>query len=160
MRDTPAFHPETFIMWETRNKPATTTPTRTLHVPQSARAHFGATTSIKGRIQSREDIYIDGDFQGTLDVAGCQLTVGPNGRVSANALAREVIVFGAMNGDVDATGKVSVRQSGTLIGDIRAAGIVIEDEAYFKGKIDIITKERSAEESAGGPIDIAARRTA
>src|SRR5256885_8511326 len=60
-------------------------------------------------------------------------------------------VLGAMNGDVAASEKVAIRKSGTLIGDIRTAGIVIDDDAYFKGKIDIVAPEhlRSEERRVG-----------
>lgn len=105
---------------------------------QSQSAVVGQTMTIRGSIQSSEDLYIDGDVEGTLDLTGCRLTVGPHGRVAANALAREVIVIGEMKGDVKVTSKVAIRTNGRLIGDIKAAGIVIDDDGYFKGKIDII----------------------
>ena len=107
-------------------------------------AVVGETMTIKGSIQSSEDLYIDGNVEGTLDLTGCRLTVGPNGKVTANAVAREVIVIGQMKGDVDVTSKVAIRTSGGLIGDIKAAGIVIDDDAYFKGKIDIIMPAKPA----------------
>jgi cytoskeletal protein CcmA (bactofilin family) len=107
-------------------------------------AVVGETMTIKGSIQSSEDLYIDGNVEGTLDLTGCRLTVGPNGKVTANAVAREVIVIGQMKGDVDVTSKVAIRTSGRLIGDIKAAGIVIDDDAYFKGKIDIIMPAKPA----------------
>jgi cytoskeletal protein CcmA (bactofilin family) len=105
---------------------------------QSQSAVVGETMTIKGSIQSSEDLYIDGDVEGTLDLTGCRLTVGPHGKVAANAVAREVIVIGQMRGDVEVTSKVAIRTNGRLIGDIKAAGIVIDDDAYFKGKIDIV----------------------
>jgi cytoskeletal protein CcmA (bactofilin family) len=105
---------------------------------QTQSAVVGQTMTIKGSIQSSEDLYIDGDVEGSLDLTGCRLTVGPHGKVAANALAREVIVIGQMKGDVEVTSKVAIRTNGRLIGDIKAAGIVIDDDAYFKGKIDII----------------------
>jgi cytoskeletal protein CcmA (bactofilin family) len=105
---------------------------------QAQSAVVGQTMMIKGSIQSSEDMYIDGDVEGTLDLTGCRLTVGPHGKVAANAIAREVIVIGQMKGDVDVTSKVAIRTNGRLIGDIKAAGIVIDDDAYFKGNIDIV----------------------
>jgi cytoskeletal protein CcmA (bactofilin family) len=105
---------------------------------QAQSAVVGQTMMIKGSIQSSEDMYIDGDVEGTLDLTGCRLTVGPHGKVAANAIAREVIVIGQMKGDVDVTSKVAIRTNGRLIGDIKAAGIVIDDDAYLKGNIDIV----------------------
>ncbi len=101
-------------------------------------AVIGVGMAIKGSIESNEDLYIDGEVQGTLVLKGCRLVIGPNGTVDANATAREVVVLGKLNGDVHATERISIRTSGSLIGDIQAAGIVIEDDAYFKGKIDIV----------------------
>lgn len=104
-------------------------------------AVVGQGMTIKGQIQSKQDMYIDGDIQGTLELPGYRLTIGPNGKAEAGAKAREVIVMGAISGDVEATERISIREGGKLIGDIRTAGIVIEDGAYFKGMIDIIRKE-------------------
>jgi cytoskeletal protein CcmA (bactofilin family) len=73
--------------------------------------------------------------------------VGPHGKVAADATAREVVVLGNMNGDVNVTGKIAIRTSGTLVGNIRAAGIVIDDDAYFKGKIDIVNERMDREDS-------------
>jgi cytoskeletal protein CcmA (bactofilin family) len=114
----------------------------------SSTAVIGATMAIKGKIESKEDLYIDGDVQGSLDLKGCRLTVGPHGKVSANAIAREVIVLGEMKGNVDATEKIAIRTSGSLIGDIRASGIVIDDDAYFKGSIDIVAGRETSEEKS------------
>ena len=111
---------------------------------QTQSAVVGQTMTIRGSIQSSEDLYIDGDVEGTLDLTGCRLTVGPHGKVAANALAREVIVIGQMKGDVEVTSKVAIRTNGRLIGDIKAAGIVIDDDAYFKGKIDIVMNRSAA----------------
>jgi cytoskeletal protein CcmA (bactofilin family) len=111
---------------------------------QTQSAVVGQTMTIKGSIQSSEDLYIDGDVEGSLDLTGCRLTIGPHGKVAANALARELIVIGQMKGDVEVTSKVAIRTNGRLIGDIKAAGIVIDDDAYFKGKIDIIMNRSAA----------------
>ena len=66
------------------------------------------------------------------------LTVGPNGKVKGNIKAQEVAIFGSVNGNVEVTSKISIREQGSLIGDIRGAGIRIDDGAYFKGSVDII----------------------
>jgi len=67
-----------------------------------------------------------------------RLTVGPNGRVQASIKAREIVVLGAVHGNVEATDKIDIRKDAKLIGDIKTARIVIEDGAYFKGSIDIV----------------------
>ncbi|MDQ6706106.1 MAG: polymer-forming cytoskeletal protein [Acidobacteriota bacterium] len=110
--------------------------------------------TIIGQIQSRQDMYIDGDVQGSLELEGCRLTVGPNGKADAGAKAREIIILGVVNGDVDASDKLAVRQGGRLVGNIRTAGVIIEDGAYFKGSIDIVM--RTGEPTAAEPAARAA----
>jgi cytoskeletal protein CcmA (bactofilin family) len=101
-------------------------------------AILGKNVQVKGEIHSQEDLTIDGDVQGTVELDGHRLTIGPNGRLQANGVkAREVIVMGKMNGSVQATEKVYIRKDAQLVGDVQTAGIVIEDGAYFKGGIDI-----------------------
>jgi len=106
--------------------------------PPRGVAILGKNVQVKGEIFSQEDLTIDGDVQGTVDVNGHRLTIGPNGKLQANGVkAREVIVMGKMNGSVQATEKVYIRKDAHLVGDVQTAGIVIEDGAYFKGGIDI-----------------------
>ena len=96
--------------------------------------------SIKGEIRAQEELFVDGDVEGVLE-SHSSLTVGPNGKVRANIKAREVIVYGALRGNVDVTEKIAIREQGSLVGDIKAAGISIDDGAYFKGSIDIVRPE-------------------
>jgi cytoskeletal protein CcmA (bactofilin family) len=95
---------------------------------------------IKGEIHTREDLMVDGDVDGVLQ-SDSVLTVGPNGKVRANIKAREVVIFGKVQGDVEVSGKIAIREQGSLIGNIKSAGIGIDDGAYFKGSIDIMRPE-------------------
>lgn len=128
-------------MWEqSKNlKPTTPEPTPTPHT-----AVIGRNMVIIGKVHSSEDLYVDGEVQGTLDVENCRLTIGPNGKANAGAKAREVEVMGRIDGDVETVEKICIRRGGELVGDIKAAGIVIEDGAYFKGSIDIIRRAPEA----------------
>ena len=101
----------------------------------------GKAVIVKGEIHSREDLYIDGEIQGTVELMESKLTIGPNGKIQASIRAREVVVFGAVQGNVEAFEKIDIRKDAKLVGDIRTARIVIEDGAYFKGSIDIIKPE-------------------
>ncbi len=101
----------------------------------------GKAVVVKGEIHSREDLYIDGEIQGTVDLLESKLTIGPNGKIQATIRAREVVVFGTVQGNVEATEKIDIRKEAKLVGDIRTARIVIEDGAFFKGSIDIIKPE-------------------
>jgi cytoskeletal protein CcmA (bactofilin family) len=136
-------------MWEERKpaNPVTRTPNTELPpaAPKSTAATghiavIGRNMVIIGKVQSSEDLYVDGEVRGTLDVENCRLTIGPNGKANAGAKAREVEVMGRIDGNVETVDKISIRRGGELVGDIKAAGIVIEDGAYFKGSIDIIRK--------------------
>jgi cytoskeletal protein CcmA (bactofilin family) len=106
-------------------------------MPRSS-AVLGQSVVVKGQIFSQEDLTIEGDVQGTIDLGDHRLTVGPKGKVIVDTIkAREVIVMGSLKGSIDAIDKVFIRKDAQLIGDVQTAGIVIEDGAYFKGGIDI-----------------------
>jgi cytoskeletal protein CcmA (bactofilin family) len=102
---------------------------------------IGKAVTIIGDIVSAEDLFVDGDIQGNLDVKSSRLTIGPNGKAKSNVRAREVIIQGKVQGDVDASQKITIRREGSLVGNIRTTGIIIEDDAYFKGSIDIVRKD-------------------
>ena len=95
---------------------------------------------IKGEIRAREELMVDGEVEGMLESQSV-LTVGPNGKVRAGIKAREVIIFGSVRGNVEVVEKIAIREQGSLVGDIKAAGISIDDGAYFKGSIDIVRPE-------------------
>ncbi len=95
----------------------------------------------KGQIFSREDLTIDGEIEGSVELHEHRLTVGPNGKLQAGVKAREVVVLGTIHGNVEASDKIDIRKDAKLVGDIKTARIVIEDGAYFKGSIDIARPE-------------------
>ena len=104
-------------------------------------AVLGKSVIVKGQIFSREDLTIDGEVEGTVELQEHRLTVGPNGKVLASVKAREIVVLGTIHGNVEASEKIDIRKEAKLVGDIKTARIVIEDGAYFKGNIDIIRAE-------------------
>lgn len=93
--------------------------------------------TIKGEIRAKEELVVDGEVEGTLESQSL-ITVGANGKVHCNIKAREVIIFGSVRGNVDVSEKIAIREQGSLVGDIKTAGISIDDGAYFKGSIDIV----------------------
>jgi cytoskeletal protein CcmA (bactofilin family) len=113
-------------------------------------ASIGKAAKICGQIYSKEDLYVDGDVEGTIELRANRLTIGPHGKVRANVTAHEVVILGNVQGNVDASNKLEVRKDATLVGDIKTARIVIEDGAYFKGSIDIV-KPEPAKSSSGAP---------
>jgi cytoskeletal protein CcmA (bactofilin family) len=112
---------------------------------------IGKAMVIKGHIRSKENMHVDGEVEGTLELSNSRLTVGPNGKVAANASAREVEVIGSITGDVEATHKITILIGGRLIGDLKTPGIVIEDGAYFTGKIEIGTSEAQVDTKTPEP---------
>jgi len=106
--------------------------------------NIGRTVTIKGDIHSEEDLLIDGQVEGTLDLGQHRLVVGPNAQVRARILAREVEVQGVVNGNVEAVERIILRKSSKLIGDLKMAGVVIEDGANFKGSIEMTRPQGTA----------------
>jgi cytoskeletal protein CcmA (bactofilin family) len=104
-------------------------------------ASIGKAVRVVGQIYSKEDLYVDGDLEGTVEALEHKLTIGPNGTVHASVKAREVVALGTIQGNVEATEKIEIRKDAKLVGDIKTARIIIEDGAYFKGSIDIMKAE-------------------
>ncbi|HEY1755324.1 MAG TPA: polymer-forming cytoskeletal protein [Bryobacteraceae bacterium] len=111
------------------------------HHETARTAVLGKSVIVKGQIFSREDLTIDGEVEGTVELQEHRLTIGPNGKVRASVKARELVVLGTIHGNVETTDKIDIRKEAKLVGDIRTARIVIEDGAYFKGNIDIVRAE-------------------
>jgi cytoskeletal protein CcmA (bactofilin family) len=107
-------------------------------------ATIGKSVVVRGELSGSEDLYVDGEVEGSISLRGQSLTIGPNGRVRANLEARNVIVHGSVDGNVIASDRVDLRKSASLTGDISTARVAIEDGAYFKGTIDIQKSEPAA----------------
>jgi cytoskeletal protein CcmA (bactofilin family) len=122
-----------------------TQPTRPLDTrPEPARggvAILGKSVILKGQVYGREDVTIDGEVEGTVELQEHRLTVGPTGKVVATIKAREIVVLGTVQGNIETREKIEIRKDAKVVGDIRTARIVIEDGAFFKGSIDIVRAE-------------------
>lgn len=104
-------------------------------------ASIGKAVKIVGQIFSKEDLFVDGEVEGTVEALEHKLTIGPNGSVKAAIKVREVVALGSVQGNVEATDKIEIKKEARLVGDIKTARIIIEDGAYFKGSIDIVKPE-------------------
>lgn len=110
-------------------------------------ASIGKAVKISGQIHSKEDLYVDGEVEGTIELPDHRLTIGPsgkvhsNGKVASNVRAREVVILGNVQGNVHASDKLEVRRDASVVGDIKTGRIVIEDGAHLKGSIDIVKHE-------------------
>ena len=129
---TPRYQPSPALTVAPAPVPAAPAPKQT--------AAIGASMHIKGDIRTREELLVDGEVEGSMESQSL-LTVGPNGKVRANIKAREVVIYGSVRGNVEVSEKICIREQGSLIGDIKSAGISIDDGAYFKGSIDITRPE-------------------
>ena len=123
-------------------------------------AVLGKSVIVKGQIYSREDLTIDGEVEGTVELQEHRLTVGPNGKVTAGVKAREIVVLGTIHGNVETTDKIDIRKDAKLVGDIKTARVVIEDGAYFKGNIDIVRAEAAPRPAAAHAAQPALRPNA
>jgi cytoskeletal protein CcmA (bactofilin family) len=103
----------------------------------AANAMLGNKVVVEGHIRSQEDLIIEGEVEGTIEMMEHRLTIAKNGKVRANVKAREIEVLGSVQGKIEAVEKVYIRKSAQLIGDIHSAGIIIEDGGYIKGSIEL-----------------------
>jgi len=116
-------------------------PTESFDATRAGNAVLGKSVVVKGQILSREDLTVEGEVEGTIEMQEHRLTIGQSGKVRASVKAREVIVLGTLHGNVEIGERIDIRKEAKLVGDIRTARIVIEDGAYFKGNVDIVRAE-------------------
>ncbi|HVO81172.1 MAG TPA: polymer-forming cytoskeletal protein [Terriglobales bacterium] len=100
-------------------------------------AHIGRSVVIKGELSGSEDLYVDGRVEGTIELQGNRLIIGPNGQVRANVNAKGVVVEGKLDGNIRASERAELKKSAIAVGDIFTQRVSIEDGAYFKGRVDI-----------------------
>src|SRR6516164_3391407 len=105
-------------------------------------ARLGASLHVKGEISGNEDLLIDGSVEGLVQLDERKLTVGATAKVTADIIAREVVVYGTVKGNLRAKDRIEIKKDGSVNGDLTTARIMIEDGAYFKGSIEI---DKSAE---------------
>src|SRR5947209_7715062 len=113
-------------------------------------ATIGASMRIKGEIHTQEELLVDGEVEGLMESQSL-VTVGPKGKVRANIRAREVVIYGEVKGNVEVSHKLAIREQGSLVGDVKSAGISIDDGAYFKGNIDITRPDQKTASAKGAP---------
>jgi cytoskeletal protein CcmA (bactofilin family) len=119
--------------------PSEPTP-RDYEMPSSSQNQtvLGQSIVLHGEMSGKEDLLIEGQLEGTISLPEHTVTVGSHGEVKAEVHARQVIVLGALTGNITATERVEIRKTGQVVGDLVAAAVAIEDGAYFKGSIDIL----------------------
>ena len=123
-------------------------------------AQIGKSLKLKGEITGSEDLYIDGEVEGTVELKGNSLTVGPNGNVHADVSARSITILGRLQGNVKVGERTEIRKTGSFGGELLTAQIVIEDGAVFRGSIDIVKPGQNAANTpaADGPARTARKQ--
>jgi cytoskeletal protein CcmA (bactofilin family) len=109
--------------------------------------HIGKSVVIRGELTGNEDLYLDGEIEGNIDLRDHKLVIGPNGKIKATITARDIVLHGRVEGNLSATERVELKKNSALVGDVSTQRIVIEDGAYFKGSIDIRENRESRGES-------------
>jgi cytoskeletal protein CcmA (bactofilin family) len=99
--------------------------------------NIGKSVIIKGDLSGSEDLTIEGQVEGKIELRQNILTIGPNGKIKASVFAKAVVVQGEVIGDITATERVDIRDAGSVDGDLSAPRIAIADGAHFRGSIDM-----------------------
>jgi cytoskeletal protein CcmA (bactofilin family) len=105
--------------------------------PAEGSTVIGRSVTIRGELSGKEDLYMDGTIEGTILLPDSRLTVGPNGRVMADMEARDIVIYGFVEGNIRAAGRLELRESAEVKGDIHAERLSIEENASLKGKVEL-----------------------
>jgi cytoskeletal protein CcmA (bactofilin family) len=109
-----------------------------MDVPQTGDgAHIGKSVVIKGELSGSEDLYVDGNVEGKIELRNHSLTIGPNGKVKADVSAKVLVILGKLDGSVNASDRVELRKSAVVTGDVTTQRIAIEEGAFLQGKVDV-----------------------
>jgi cytoskeletal protein CcmA (bactofilin family) len=114
-------------------------------------ARIGKSIVICGEVKGSEDLVLDGRVEGTVTLAEGRLTIGPNADIAADLTAKDVLIQGHVHGNVVASGRVELRAGCNVEGDIKALRLAIEDNAVFRGKVDLSQAVQKGTESASTP---------
>src|SRR5262245_43793389 len=120
-----------------QHQPGLRTPEPRSAAASSRQAVVGAASAMRGQLAAREDLWIEGVFDGEIQAPGFQVTVSGGGRVRAEIRAKSVVVEGELEGDVVAEQMVTVRAGGRLQGNIRAPRVGLEEGCVFQGTVDM-----------------------
>ena len=108
--------------------------------PGERTSTLGRTVRVEGKIISHQDLHVDGQVDGTIELSGNKLTIGPQANVKASIRAQNVSIVGNAEGTIEATERVELCSQCRLVGDIRTPRLVIKDGAYIKGNVDVFRR--------------------
>ena len=130
-------------------RPGNATPATRSSTPNSRDvACLGASLVVKGDISGRDDLQIAGTVEGSISLQGQRLTIEPTGKLNSEIRASEVVIYGIVEGNLNARDRVEIKKDSSVMGDITTARISIEDGAYFKGRIEIDRANLTAEQKS------------
>jgi cytoskeletal protein CcmA (bactofilin family) len=110
-------------------------------------AHIGRSLVIKGEITGAESLFVDGRVEGTINFPENRVTIGRNGNVAANIVAKEVVIMGKVQGNVDCADRLDIRSEGMLSGDVITHRISVEEGAILKGGVEVRNPEKKDQKS-------------
>src|SRR5262245_45327641 len=117
--------------------------------------NIGKSVVIKGELNGSEDLTIEGQVEGTIQLRDHVLTIGANGRIKAQVFAKAVVVLGEVVGNVTASEKVDIRDNGSVDGDIVSPRVAIAEGAHFRGSVDM-QRKGGAQQAAAKPAAVVA----
>jgi cytoskeletal protein CcmA (bactofilin family) len=116
---------------------------------EKSMVNIGKSVVIKGELNGSEDLMVEGNVEGRIELKDHVLTIGPNGKIKAQVLAKAVVIQGEVNGNITATEKVDIRDGGSVDGDIIAPRIAIAEGAHFRGSVDMQRKGAAQGQAQG-----------
>ena len=119
---------------------------------ENAQARIGKSIVICGEVKGSEDLVLDGRVEGTVTLTEGRLTIGATANVAADLSAKDVLILGHVQGNVIATGRVELRAGCNVEGDITALRLAVEDNAIFRGKVDLTQGAGKGPETASVPV--------
>ncbi len=134
---------------EPKYSPAPTpnyTPVKTANPPLE-QATIGRSLIIKGEIRGSESLYIDGRVEGTISLPENRVTIGRNGNVAAHISAKELVIMGKVQGNVQCSDRLDIRSEGSLTGDVTTYRISVEEGAILKGSVEVHTPEKKEQKA-------------
>jgi cytoskeletal protein CcmA (bactofilin family) len=117
---------------------------------ENAPARIGKTIVIRGEVKGNEDLIVDGRVEGTVSLSESRLTIGASADVAADLSAKDILVRGRVQGNLLASGRVELRAGCVVEGDICALRLAVEDNASFRGKVDLTQAVSKATDGPNG----------
>jgi cytoskeletal protein CcmA (bactofilin family) len=118
-------------------------------------ATIGKSITIKGDLSGNEDLEIDGNVDGRIDLPNNQLTIGAEGRVKAEVHAKSVVVIGHVTGNVSAADRIQVEATGVVDGDVKAPRLVIQEGAMLNGAVEMGSTAGKGHSESKAPAPLA-----